>query len=187
MDKRHQKKVFKQVFADYYPINIDELRMFSLSLYSFNGSFLFCFQRVILKGHPRQSPPHKNSQSLLMVKTWMKRLRDKPNSRSPFAKCANLSAIDRYGKNSEGSVRRASVPKNRSARLRPNNGVERRRKGKGSTVRRPNVRHARSEQKPNDVLQKRKGDSRNNDNGGNDSDGSLVHGRVTEPWNDTGS
>lgn len=47
---------------------------------------------------------------------------------------------------------------------------------------RPDAGHTRSEQKPNDGLQKRKGDSKNNDN-----DGSLVHGRVTEPWSGIGS
>jgi hypothetical protein len=117
----------------------------------------------------------------------MKRLCGKLSSRSPFAKCANLNAIDHYGKNNEGSVRRTSVLKNRSARLRPNSAEKLRQKDKGSSVRRPNIRHASFEQKPSDVLRRRKDDSKNIDSGGNGSAGSLVFGQVIEPWNDTGS
>lgn len=62
MDKRHQKKVFKQVFADYYPINIDELRMFSLSLYSFNGSF-FLFSASDSEGPSTTEPVASQEQS----------------------------------------------------------------------------------------------------------------------------
>lgn len=40
MDERHQKG-FKQVFADYFPISIDELRMLPFSFCSFNGSYFF--------------------------------------------------------------------------------------------------------------------------------------------------
>lgn len=42
--ERHQKG-FKKVFADYYPISIDELRMLPFSLCSFNGSYFFFSER----------------------------------------------------------------------------------------------------------------------------------------------
>jgi hypothetical protein len=96
-----------------------------------------------------------------------------------------LTGIGLFGKNSEGSVRRMNVLKNKSAKPKQNSAEELRQKNKGSNARRPNVWHARSERKPNDVKQKRKGDGKNSGGSGNDNAGIPVPGRVTEPWNDT--
>jgi hypothetical protein len=49
MDERHQKE-FEKVFADHYPINIDELRMFT-PLTLFFQWFIFFLQRAIMKSH----------------------------------------------------------------------------------------------------------------------------------------
>jgi hypothetical protein len=141
---------------------------------------------VIIKSNRHVLSPLvlENSPSLVRVMTRTKRQCDKPNSQSPFAKCENWTGINPFGKNNEGSVKRANVLKNRSARLKPNSGEELRQKDRGSNVKRPNVRHARSKQKLNDVMQ-RKGDDKNSGVPGNGNVGSPVHGRVIEPWNDT--